>query len=254
MKIINRSFIGSMLLGLILSMNGSCTKDKGADPIPVTYGTVTDIEGNVYKTIQIEIPSGISKGPEGSETKTQTWMVENLKTKKYSNGDVIQTTAPATLDISDEVGARYQWPYEGDEGNVATYGRLYTWYAATDSRNICPSGWHVPTNDEWTALVNFLGGSDVAGGKLKETGTTHWEAPNTGASNSIGFTALPAGARWAENSLFDYINTASYWWTSTEYPDYFNGYREWAAFYTSQGLWNADSPPNSGYSVRCLKD
>ena len=125
-----------------------------------TYtGTVPDIDGNVYNTVTIG---------------TQVWMAENLKTTKYRNGDLIGTTTPATLDISGESYTKYQWAYDGNESNVATYGRLYTWYAVTDTRNVCPTGWHVPTDAEWTTLTTFLGGESVAGGKLKETGTTHW--------------------------------------------------------------------------------
>jgi len=138
--------------------------------------SVTDIDGNVYQTVSIG---------------TQVWMKENLKVTRYRNGDIITPTNPATLDISGESAPKYQWAYNGDEGNVAVYGRLYTWYAATDLRNVCPSGWHLPTDTEWTTLTTFLGGFKVAGGKLKETGSAHWQSPSTGATNQSGFTALP---------------------------------------------------------------
>jgi len=151
---------------LILLIN--CQKDDD--------NTVTDVDGNVYHTVEIG---------------TQVWMVENLKTTKYRNGDLIGTTTPATLDISSEATPKYQWAFEGNESNVNTYGRLYTWWAVTDIRGVCPTGWHVPTEDDWITLTTYLGGEDVAGGKLKEAGTTHWWAPNEGATNSSGFTALP---------------------------------------------------------------
>jgi uncharacterized protein (TIGR02145 family) len=103
--------------------------------------TVKDIDRDIYKTVTIG---------------TQVWMAENLKTTKYSNGDSIGTTTPATLDITTEKTPKYRWSYGGEESNVAKYGRLYTWYAATDSRNVCPTGWHVPTDAEWTTLTNYL--------------------------------------------------------------------------------------------------
>jgi uncharacterized protein (TIGR02145 family) len=153
--------------------------------------TVKDIDGNVYKTVTIG---------------TQVWMGENLKTTKYRNGDLIRTTIPATKGIESEPTAKYQWAYDGNESNVATYGRLYTWYAVTDKRNVCPTGWHVPTDIEWTTLTTYLGGVRVAGGKLKETGTTHWQYPNTGATNETGFTALPSGYRDSDGTYGDVVD------------------------------------------------
>ena len=108
--------------------------------------TVTDIDNNVYNTVIIG---------------TQIWLKENLKVTKYRNSDTITTT----------------WAYNGNESNVSTYGRLYDWYAATDSRGLCPTGWHLPTDAEWTTLTDYLEGLSVAGGKLKEAGTTHWNSP-----------------------------------------------------------------------------
>jgi uncharacterized protein (TIGR02145 family) len=177
-----------------------------------TYGSVTDVEGNVYKTISIG---------------TQTWTAENLRTTKYRNGDLIGTTNPITLDISTLSDKRFQWAYDGDESLVPTYGRLYTWFTVTDSRGVCPNGWHVATNGEWTLLINYLGGESVAGGKLKETSIRHWADPNTGATNESGFTALPGGYRdyWGAYYLMGFYGE---WWSSTEYNtsnawyEYFN--------------------------------
>src|SRR5688500_14669040 len=150
MQKINRILIYPLFVGVFLILVSSCKKDNE------TPATVTDIEGNVYHTVTIG---------------TQVWMAENLKTTKYRNGDLIGTTIPATLDISSESAPKYQWAYNGEESIVATYGRLYTWYAVTDSRNVCPTGWHVPSDAEWTTLTTYLGGESVAGDKLKENGT-----------------------------------------------------------------------------------
>lgn len=117
--------------------------------------SVKDIDGNAYRTITIG---------------TQVWMAENLKTTRYRNGDLIETTTPATLDIEGERTPEYQWAYDGNESNVATYGRLYTWYVATDSRNVCPTGWHVPSDDEWIVLTDYL----IKMVMVTVTGTKEW--------------------------------------------------------------------------------
>ena len=199
--------------------------------------TKKDIDGNIYTIVKIG---------------TQTWMVENLKTTRYRNGDPIGTTTPATLDISAESTPKYHWAYAGYESNVSTYGRLYTWYAATDSRGICPVGWHLPTESEWTTLTTFLGGGSIAGGKLKETGTSHWLSPNTGASNSSGFVALPGGHR-INTGTFSDISGNGRWWSSTE----LSVDNAWHWHMSSNAITALSSSFGSkayGYSVRCVKD
>lgn len=198
--------------------------------------TVTDIDGNTYNTVTIG---------------TQIWMRENLKTTRYRNGDVIGSTSPATLDITTQSSPKYQWACNGNESNVATYGRLYTWYAATDSRNICPTGWHLPSDAEWTVLTSFLGGESVAGGKLKEAGTSHWASPNTGTTNSSSFTALPGGYRYY-GGAFDSIGSFGYWWSSTggSTSDAWGRSMNYGGSNAFRGFFN---PPH-GFSVRCIKD
>lgn len=197
--------------------------------------TVTDIDGNVYNTVVIG---------------TQTWLKEDLKTTRYRNGDTIGTTYPATLDISHESNPKYQWPYDGDESNVATYGRLYTWYAATDSRGICPCGWHVSTDAEWDTLTTFLGGYFPAQAKLKEAGTLHWNSPNDG-TNESGFTALPGGNRW--NDKFVGIGEFTHWWTATEYYGKI-ARRRMLENKGVRGNYRGASGKLVGWLVRCVKD
>lgn len=193
-----------------------------------------DIDGNVYNKVTIG---------------TQVWMKENLKTTKYRNGDLIGTTTPATLEVISQDNPKYQWAYAGNESNVATYGRLYTWFAASDSRKVCPTGWHVPTDSEWTTLITYLGGE--AGSKLKEAGTSHWISPNTGATNTSGFTALPGGLR-QEGGAFGDIGSDGYWWSSTEGGPI----SAWSrTIHNNNSNANVSSTPKSiGYSVRCLRD
>jgi len=198
--------------------------------------TVTDLDGNVYKTVNIG---------------TQVWMKENLKVTRYRNGSVIGTTPSATLDVSSESTPKYQWAYNGNESSVVTYGRLYTWYVVTDSRNVCPTGWHLPTDAEWTTLTDYLGGAKIAGGKLKETGTAHWQSPNTGATNETGFTALPGSYR-SINGEFNHYGNYGGWWSSTE----FNTYMAWPRYMTGIASYvgRYGYGKSIGFSVRCLKD
>ena len=212
---------------LVLILANSCKKEEE---------DITDVDGNVYTSVTIG---------------TQVWMVESLKTTRYRNGDLIGTTTPATFDISAEAAPKYQWAYAGFEDNVFRYGRLYTWWAVTDIRGVCPTGWHVPSDAEWTTLTTFLGGEDVAGGKLKEAGTTHWWASDEGVTNSSGFTALPGGDRY-DNGGFDGFGGYGNWWSSTEYSATI-GYCRGISFYwlsfpsqAANGWW--------GFSVRCLRD
>jgi len=199
----------------------------------LTYGSVTDIDGNIYKTIIIG---------------TQTWMAENLKTTKYRNGDPIPNVTDNTAWYALSTGS-YCW-YNNDAATYkATYGVLYNWGAVSDSRNIAPTGWHIPTDAEWTTLTTFLGGESVAGGKLKETGTTHWQSPNTGATNSSGFTALPGGCR-VQIGTFDSVNGGGYWWSSTD-NSITNAWNR-SIFYGS--VDRVSNYKHNGFSVRCLRD
>jgi uncharacterized protein (TIGR02145 family) len=202
-----------------------------------TPSTSTDPDGNIYNSIIIG---------------TQVWMKENLRTTKYRNGDIIGSTTPTTLDISSQSTPQYQWASGNNESNVAIFGRLYTWYAVTDTRNICPVGWHVPTSSSWTILTDFLGGTAVAGGKLKEIGTTYWLSPNTGASNESGFSGLPGGWRNADGG-FGNTSGNGYWWSSKEINITSAESRYAGATYTDLNTENSTSK-KTGISVRCIKD
>jgi uncharacterized protein (TIGR02145 family) len=233
-------FILIIISGVLWMLTNRCKKDEAT--------TVTDIDGNIYNTVTIG---------------TQVWMAENLKTTKYCNGDLIGTTAPATLNIGLEPNPKYQWAYDGNEINAATYGRLYTWHTVTDSRNICPVGWHVPTDAEWHTLILYLDNSasltlyesTTAGSTLKEAGTAHWPSPNTGATNESGFTALPGGYRY-NNGAFYGFGSCCIWWGSTEVPT--NDGNAWIRvlqdIVSSSSVGRDNGCKVGGYSVRCLKN
>ncbi len=200
----------------------------------LTYGTMSDNDGNTYKTIVIG---------------TQTWMAENLKTTKYRNGNAIPTNLDNTSWQNTTTGA-YAIFYNNAANNT-NYGKLYNWYAVADSRNLCPVGWHVPTDAEWATLENFLGGYSVAGGKLKSTSTL-WTAPtNFGATNESGFSGL-AGDRRYNNGTYAALGYFGYWWTSTESEAAAAWFR--ALNYYDGVSDRSDTYKQFGFSVRCLKD
>jgi uncharacterized protein (TIGR02145 family) len=201
--------------------------------------TITDIDGNIYNTVFID---------------NQCWMGENLKTSRYSNGVSIPIVTDATEWDSLETGKR-SW-YNNDSTTYENpYGNLYNWYAVTDSRKICPTGWHVPTDAEWTTLTNALGGLNYAGGDMKSTGTTLWNSPNTGADNSSGFSALPGGCRYKGlNGIFANVRNVAFFWSTTESAT--NGPGAWYRNLNNLDIivLRDDCGKACGFSVRCLKD
>ena len=195
--------------------------------------TVTDIDGNVYNTVTIG---------------TQTWMLENLKTTKYNDGtDIPNITDPVTWEGLSTPG--YCW-YDNDIDNKPTYGAIYNFYTVNTAK-LAPNGWHVPTDEEFTTLTDYLGGAYIAGGKLKEAGTEHWYSPNAGATNETGFTALPGGFR-ATYGLFDFIKSGGFWWSASEGSATEAHGRN--MYYDGRDVWIDYGSKKFGASVRCIKD
>jgi uncharacterized protein (TIGR02145 family) len=215
----------------------------------ITYsGSVNDIDGNIYKTKIIG---------------TQEWMAENLKTTRYNNGDSIGTTIPLRLDIRNENAPKYQWGK--GENLVATQGRYYTWFAAMESRTLCPAGWHLPSDAEWKTLEMALGmtqlqadsvdlrGTDQ-GSQLKNTAGwtigSHSRKAGTG-TNSSGFTAIAAGYRGSDGT-FEAIGMLGCFWSSSETSET----KCWTRFLDNEDMkvrrFNASK--NEGYNIRCIKD
>jgi uncharacterized protein (TIGR02145 family) len=192
---------------------------------------VIDRDGNIYNTVAIG---------------TQVWMAENLRTTKFSDGSSI----PKVIVNGDWHGlttGAYCW-YNNDSATYEVpYGKLYNWYAIYNTK-ICPVGWHVPVVGDWTVLVNYLGGARVAGGKLKETGTTHWDRSDSHVTNETGFTALPGGYR---TSSFSDIRRMGVWWSPTLLKTGIQIFRMESG---SLEVFIDEGPKNSGYSIRCVKD
>ena len=208
------------------------TEDK---TVTFNFMACMDGDGNNYPVVQIG---------------NQIWMAENLRTTHYLTGDPMGTTNPATLDIVEEISPKYQWAYGGIEANTPVYGRLYTWYAITDTRKVCPLGWHVPNDSEWATIEATVGGYTIASNILKETGNTHWLSPyNENATNESGFTGLPGGYR-SGNGQFFLIQNDGYYWSSTESEQD----RSWIRILNtvSPSVSRLDLLKSFGASIRCI--
>ena len=181
--------------------------------------------------------------------RSQVWMTKNLDVTTYRNGDAIPQVTDPTQWGNLTSGA---WCYyNNDPAMGAIYGKLYNWYAVNDIRGLAPTGYHVPSDAEWTTLETCLGGLEVAGGAMKEAGLMHWQSPNTGATNSSGFAGLPGGSR-VNNGAFIYVGDDGLWWSSTEF-DTSEAWLRHLGYDLSSVLRDGYSKTN-GFSVRCLRD
>ena len=198
---------------------------------------LADVCGNIYHTVTIG---------------TQVWMAENLKTSKYQDGKIIPKVSDPSLWKNFTAGAYCS--YDNSTPDSIAYGNLYNWYAVHDARYLAPTGWHIPTQAEWTTLINYLGGQSVAGDKLKESGNTHWSGNYALATNSTGFTALPGGTFSIENNDYGFYNLGiiGQWWSSSEL-DTNNAWSLSLDNSTGQATIN-NGLKQAGFSVRCVKD
>ena len=225
-----------LILICVLSLSlASCNQEGDEVPNPTS---VTDADGNTYPAVTIG---------------TQVWMAENLKVTRFNNGIPI----PNITDNSD--WSQMQTPaysmHNNDEAKAAIYGMYYNGYAV-ETGNLCPQGWHVPSQDEWNVLFDYLGGRALAGDKLKETGslqdqTGYWYGLNTGATNEVGFSAR-GGAERLYTGLFMTIGVSAYFWTTT--PSGQDKLYSYALGNSAQGIVTSYNYRRSGLSCRCLLD
>jgi len=181
----------------------------------------------------------------------QVWMTKNLNVDKFQNGDPISEAKTEEEWLLAGANGQPAWCYyNNDPANGDKYGKLYNWHAVNDPRGIAPEGWHVPTNDEWTTLENFLGGSSVAGGKMKEVSSL-WRSPNTDATNESGFSGLPGGNRYVAGPFY-FVGESGSWWSSTEesMEDAWNSHMN----YGDGSFSRNHDEKERGLSVRCIKD
>ncbi len=202
------------------------------------FATITDIEENVYKIVTIG---------------TQTWMAENLRTTKFNNGTNI-TLVSDSASWGQLTTPAYCWWGNDKDTFGADYGALYNWHTVKSGK-LCPAGWHVPSDAEWTTLADQMGGEWVAGSKLKETGFTHWLSPNTGATNEVGFTARAGGLR-LEDGRYMWLKTSANWWATDEYDYPYKAKCRQIYYFgaSSNSLSTDDRYKETGLSIRCVKD
>ena len=212
---------------LLLSFLISCSKDNCSNPNPNPINNKVD-------TVKIG---------------NQVWMNKDLDVDHYRNGDPIPQVSDSAQWANLKTGA---WCYYNNYPPIgAINGKLYNWYAVNDPRVLAPEGWHIPSDAEWTELVNYLGGDNIAGGKLREAGNSHWVSPNTGATNESGFTALPGG--WRNYlGVFDDVGYTDGWLSSTEYDAYGAWYRY--VGYDGAYIVRVIGSKGTGFSVRCVRD
>lgn len=234
MKADNRICIKPLIIIILISiLITGCKKEKDIAPIlfnpSISYGSMTDQNGNTYKTVTIG---------------TQVWMAENLRTTKYRNGDPIPNVTNATSWDTLKIGA-YCY-YDNNNKYINVYGFLYNWYAVTDSRNLAPDGWHVATIYEWLAMITFVGDGSywLQEKMIEEAGGNHW-IYSIGATNESGFTALPGGIRrrWITTSGLNIAKPSEYMFLGQAYN-----------FWTQTSPDSVEYTPNSGKSIRCVKD
>jgi uncharacterized protein (TIGR02145 family) len=228
MKVNISSSILFLVAGVLFNLATGC-ENKVESPDPVT-----DIEGNTYKTVRIG---------------DQVWMAENLKTSTFSDGTMIPYVTDAT-DWNELTTPGICWYNNDESANKEIYGALYNYYSVI-SGTLCPDGWHVPSRDDWQQLKDFLGDTISGGGKLKEEGILHWKTPNSGAVNSTGFTALPAGIRYFEGT-FTSVSFFTSFWSSNEAD---NNKAWYLSLYYNDAVASINKiSKKDGFSIRCIKD
>ena len=225
---LTKGFLIVLGLSFLIGSN-SCKKDDMDEII-----TVTDVDGNVYNTLRLG---------------AQLWIAENLRTTRYNDGVPIPHVTANTQWANLTTGA-YSYYNNNPSAYRDVFGALYNWNAVNTGK-LCPEGWHVPSDEEWAKLAEFLGGEGVAGGKLKESGTSYWKEPNTGAINNTQFSALPGGSRIFDGSFYN-ISQRGIWWSSTEYSAN-NSYTRLLDF-EYKTLFRTTFEKRGGLSVRCIKN
>jgi uncharacterized protein (TIGR02145 family) len=195
---------------------------------------VIDADGNVYDTIVIG---------------TQTWMLENLQTTHYIDGSTIPNIVDSTQWNNASFGAYCN--YNNDSSYVKIYGRLYNWFAVNNTAGLCPAGWHIPTDSEWSILVSYLGGDSIAGGSMKATGISLWNPPNYNATDASGFTALPGGNRLSDDFFYG-INNYAHFWSSTLIDSVYSWSRY--LYYNDSKIYKEYSEKQVGFSCRCIEN
>ena len=220
----------NVFLVIMVVLMFGCSKDSAETP-PTNISTITDIDGNVYETVVIG---------------NQTWMKSNLNVSKYQDGTPIPEVTDPVEWAKLTTGAWCYYDYISSNGEE--YGKLYNWYAVRDARGLAPAGYQIPTDEQWSTLTTFIG--SVAGGKMKETDTSNWTSPNSEATNSSGFTALPGGICISNGDII-LLGDYGHWWSATS-VDAATAWNRSLGYNSSIACRSYDDK-NYGFAVRCIK-
>jgi len=234
LRIILSAWLGWFIL-FVVSLNAEEQKPDHSSENENSDSTMTDIDGNIYIIIKIG---------------NQVWMGENLKATRYRDGSEILYVSDDTVWSSLATGA-YCWCDDNSAEYKKTYGALYNFHAVIDNRCLCPEGWHVPTKADWQELVEYLGGEDIAGGKMKAVDSACWTDPNIGATGESRFGGLPGGGRGRTGGCGEVGNYAT-WWSSTAYDSIYAWH--WGLYHGNAKVRFNPGHMASGFSVRCVKD
>jgi uncharacterized protein (TIGR02145 family) len=230
----NRFKLGVILIALLYAISKLVSCDNSDGPSISEGEQITDIQGNLYRTVHIG---------------KQQWMVDNLKTQKFSDNRELHHITNLNLWFSTDQPSYCS--YQNEPDSVGIYGYLYNWHAV-NSGKLCPEGWEVPTRGDWMDLVKFLSGPEKAGGKLKDEGTDHWASPNLNATNESKFGLLPGGYNFKNPNSFGNMNANGFWWTATEFGD--NNAYAYVLFYNNGTIVEtSDYIKEQGLSVCCIK-
>ena len=252
----NKILIAFVLVVVSILFYTSCSKDEETitpppnqttnnNDINITFDTGAGVTFDGYTYSSIVLGNG------------QEWLAENLRTTIYCNGDPIPNVTDGTQWSNLTTGA---WAHTNNDSQYENpYGKIYNWYAAADVRNICPCGWRLPTDSDWQFLFEYLdpagspifGSINIAGGKMKSTGTQYWLSPNTDATNESGFSGLPGGIRLNYGAFSNNLESGS-WWSAREYNNNTSYY--WYLRFNNGSANISNNSKNMGYSVRCIKN
>jgi uncharacterized protein (TIGR02145 family) len=240
---------GNIWQGPLKKVTGDAGAKIASGNHSITWNVLEEFEELRGDKIKFQVKADVSN-IETVIIGNQEWTVKNLNVSTYRNGDVIPEVKDPKKWQELKTGA---WCYyDNDPENGKIYGKLYNWYAVNDPRGLAPEGFHIPSDNEWTILIDFLGGIEIAGGKMKSTGTSLWLSPNTNATNDDGFSGLPGGYRYFYADWFYGIGKLSNWWSSSLNDISSAGCLMLS--YDNGNVKKSNSKKTNGFSVRCVRD
>jgi uncharacterized protein (TIGR02145 family) len=242
---------GIIWYGPLKKVSGDLGEKVNSGNKKITWDVLNEMEQLKFDAVVFKVDAR-KIGLKEIKIGNQIWSAENLNTDRFANGEIIPEAKSNEAWLMAGENQQAAWCYYNNDSALSNiYGKLYNWYSVADTNRLCPSGWHLPSDVEWSELENYLGGRSVAGGKMKEFGLTHWLVPNLGASNSSGFSGLPNGMR-TNNGTWFFKGDYGYWWSLSQFSanNAFSRY----LFRNAKYVGRYSDNKCYGFSVRCIKD